>query len=207
MYIPAHFREDDQSTLQAFIRDHSFGILVTQYEGAPFASHLPFLYDAGRGPNGTLIAHMARANPQWQSFDGTREALVIFSGPHAYISPSWYEDELSVPTWNYAAVHAYGNPQLITDHAELYDLLKALIQVNEAQFEHPWTYQLPEDYLEKMMRGIVGFTIPISRLEGKYKMNQNRSANDQARVIAALQESNPELAHMMQDVCTKTKES
>jgi transcriptional regulator len=205
MYIPAHFREDDLATLQAFIRDYSFGILVTQHEGVPFASHLPFIYDAGRGPNGTLLAHVARANPQWQSFDGTREALAIFSGPHGYVSPSWYEVERSVPTWNYATVHAYGIPQLITDQAELYELLKDLIQVNEAQFEQQWNYRLPEDYLEKMMRSIVGFTMPVSRLEGKYKMSQNRSASEQARVIAALQESNPELAQMMRDVFAKKK--
>ncbi len=207
MYLPAHFREDDQSILQAFIRDHSFGILVTQHAGAPFASHLPFLYDAGRGPNGTLIAHMARANPQWQSFDGAQEALVIFSGPHSYITPSWYEVELSVPTWNYVAVHAYGIPQLFKDNSELYNQLKTLIQVNEAQFEHPWSYQLPEDYLEKMMRGIVGFTIPISRLEGKYKMSQNRNANEQTQVIDALQESNPEVANVMRDVKRRKSES
>mgnify|MGYP001484386532 CR=1 FL=1 len=200
MYIPGHFREDDQSVLQAFIRDHSFGILVTQHDGAPFASHLPFLYDAERGPNGTLMAHMARANPQWQSFDGAQEALVIFSGAHSYITPSWYEVELSVPTWNYVAVHAYGIPQLIKDHSELYDQLKTLIRVNEAQFEHQWNYPLPEEYLEKMMRSIVGFTIPVSRLEGKYKMSQNRNAHEQARVIEALQESNPEVANVMRDV-------
>src|SRR3981189_1385300 len=145
----------------------------------PVATHLPFLLDAGRGPYGTLMAHMARANLQWKTFNGEQEALVIFQGPHAYISPSWYEVELSVPTWNYAAVHAYGILEIIEDNAVLYDLLKALIQTHEARFERPWDFQLPDDYLQKMMRGIVGFEIQITRLEGKFKMSQNRTAGEQ----------------------------
>jgi transcriptional regulator len=197
MYLPAHFREDDLPTLQAFIRDNSFGILVTQHEGAPFATHLPFIYDADHGPYGTLLGHIALGNQQWKSFDSGQEALAIFSGPHAYITPSWYEVDLSVPTWNYAVVHAYGTPQRITDRAELYALLQALIQLHEAQFKQPWTYPLPEEYLDKMMRGIVGFTMPISRLEGKFKMSQNRSASERARVIDELQETHPEVARIM----------
>lgn len=200
MYLPAHFREDDLPILQAFIRDNSFGILVTQHNGAPFATHLPFLYDAEHGPNGTLIAHVARANPQWQSFGEQQEALAIFSGPHAYITPSWYEVELSVPTWNYAAIHAYGVPEIIEDQDELYAQLKTLIQVNEAGFEQPWTYQLPDDYVQTMIRGVVGFTMQITRLEGKFKMSQNRGANDQERVMAELQDTNPPLANAMRDV-------
>ncbi|HEV2582967.1 MAG TPA: FMN-binding negative transcriptional regulator [Ktedonobacteraceae bacterium] len=200
MYLPAHFREDDLPTLQAFIRENSFGILVTQREGAPEATHLPFLYDAERGPYGTLIGHIALANQQWQAFDGAQEGLAIFSGPHAYITPSWYEVELSVPTWNYAAIHAYGKLQRIDDPSELYALLKNLIQLHESQFEHPWTYPLPEEYVEKMMRGVVGFTMPITRLEGKYKMSQNRNENEQKRVIAELQETSPQVAQTMQEV-------
>src|SRR5437868_7041638 len=106
MYIPAHFREDDPERLHSLIQEYSFGMLVTCEVGRPFASHLPFLLDTGRGPQGTLRAHLARANPQWQSFASGQEALVIFQGPHAYLSPSWYETHPSVPTWNYAAVHA-----------------------------------------------------------------------------------------------------
>src|ERR1700680_4492985 len=112
MYIPERFREDDKAILKTFIREHSFGILVTQGDDAPCATHLPFLYNAERGHYGLLSAHMARANPQWQSFASEREALVIFQGPHAYISPSWYDVAASVPTWNYAAVHVYGIPRV-----------------------------------------------------------------------------------------------
>ena len=189
MYIPKAFREDDIDTLHTFIRKYSFATLVTQQDGVPFATHLPFLLNTGRGPNGTLLAHMARANPQWHDSNSAKEVLVIFQGPHAYISPSWYEVELSVPTWNYAAVHAYGFPRLIEEHEELFNLLKTLIETHEAQFEKPWPFQLPDDYVQKMMRGIVGFEIEITRLEGKFKLSQNRTASERENVIAALQES------------------
>src|SRR5579875_2417418 len=190
MYTPKHFREDDLSVLQELMRDYSFATLVSvQNDGVPIATPLPFVYEPEPGPYGTLKAHMALGNPQWHTFQAEREVLVIFQGPHAYISPSWYEVELSVPTWNYAAVHAYGIPRIIDDRAALYDLLKALIQRHEARFEKPWGFQLPEDYLQKMMQGIAGFEIQITRLEGKFKMSQNRSASEQQRVIAALRES------------------
>src|SRR5262245_9775346 len=145
MYIPNSFREDDQGELYALIRQYNFAILVTQHDGAPFATHAPFLLDAERGPHGTLLAHLARANPQWRDFDGEQEALVIFQGPHAYISPSWYEVAPSVPTWNYAAVHAYGRPRIVDDHARLYRFLEALVDTHESAFARPWAMQLPED--------------------------------------------------------------
>jgi transcriptional regulator len=189
MYLPNVFREDNPAQLHALIQRYSFGILVTQHDGAPFASHLPFLLDAGRGPYGTLLAHMARANPQWRSFAEQREALVIFQGPHAYISPSWYDVEPSVPTWNYAVVHAYGTPRVIEDIAALRDMLRALVDVHEAAFEQPWEMRLPEDYLHKQMRAIVGFEIPITRLEGKLKLSQNRAEGDRRRVAATLRQS------------------
>jgi transcriptional regulator len=194
MYIPKAFREDDILTLHTFMRTYSFATLVTQHEGEPFATHLPFLLDTGRGPHGTLLAHMARANSQWHDFNSAQEVLVIFQGPHAYISPSGYEVEFSVPTWNYAAVHAYGFPRLIEEREELYTLLKTLIQSHETQFEKPWPFQLPDDYLQKMMRGIAGFEIEITRLEGKFKLSQNRSATERENVIASLQESSDTLA-------------
>ena len=189
MYIPKAFREDDINTLHDFMQAYSFATLITQHEGVPFATHLPFILDGQRGPNGTLLAHMARANPQWRDFNSEQEVLTIFQGPHAYVSPSWYEVELSVPTWNYAVVHAYGIPRLFEDDEELYKLLKILIETHEAQFENPWPFQLQEDYLHKMMRGIVGFEIEITRLQGKFKMSQNRTESEREIVIAALKES------------------
>jgi transcriptional regulator len=208
MYIPKAFREDDIDTLRAFMREYSFATLVTRHNGELLASHLPFLLDAERGrdksgPYGTLIAHMARANPQWRTFAEIQEALVIFQGPHTYISPSWYEDaiEQSVPTWNYAVVHAYGIPHLIEDTTALYTILQALVQKHESHFEKPWTLQPLNDFMQNKMRAIVGFQIPITRLEGKYKLSQNRSVNDQIRVVTALEEGadpmNADVAELM----------
>ena len=178
--------------LHDLIRQFSFATLTTVQENVPFASHLPFLLDAERGPHGTLLAHLARANPQWRDFDATSEALVIFQGPHAYISPSWYETHPSVPTWNYAVVHAYGVPRVVEDHATLRHILETLVDTHEAAFAQPWRMDLPHDYLDKMMRAVVGFEIEITRLEGKLKLSQNRSENDQYHVAEALgQSENP----------------
>ena len=200
MYIPKAFREDDIAVLHTFMREYSFATLVTQQDGTPVANHFPFLLDAERGPYGTLRAHMARANPQWRAFDETKEALVIFQGPHAYVSPSWYGDEveLSVPTWNYSVVHAYGLPRLIEENTELYNILQAIVQTNEASFANPWTIQMPDEQLQKKMQAIIGFEIQITRLEGKFKLSQNRSEGDQTRVATALKESlSPQTAELM----------
>ena len=189
MYMPELFREDDLPTLQALMQDYSFATLVTQHESVPFATHLPLILEADEGPYGTLFGHVARANPQWRYFEASQEVLVIFQGPHTYVSPSWYEVELSVPTWNYTAIHAYGTPRLITDYDACYALLDTLVRTHEAQFARPWLFQLPEDYVRKMMLGIVAFAIPITRLEGKFKLSQNRSLTDQQYVAVTLQQS------------------
>lgn len=186
MYIPKHFQTQDIAQMHALMRQHSFATLVTEHDGAPFASHLPFLLDEARGPYGTLIAHMARANPQWRDLAAGQAPLVIFGGPHAYISPSWYAAELSVPTWNYAAVHAYGAPRIVEDRDELYAMLKRLVDTHEAGFAQPWPMNLPQDYMDNMIRGVVGFEIAIARLEGKLKLSQNRPEEDRRRVAAAL---------------------
>ena len=190
MYTPPAFRETDLKQIHALMNDYSFATLVTQQDGVPTASHLPFMLDAERGPYGVLLSHMARANTQWQAFDGTQEALVIFQGPHTYVSPSWYVDNVaaSVPTWNYAVVHAYGKPRLITGQDDLYHLLQALAQKHEAMFEQQWEFQPSDEFMRSKMKGFVGFEIEITRLEGKGKLSQNRSITDQQCVIAALEE-------------------
>ena len=194
MYIPRLFKETDQAELHRLIQAHSFGTLITQHEGAPFATHLPFLLQFESGPHGTLVGHMARANPQWRDFDADCQALAIFQGPHAYISPSWYKSELSVPTWNYAVVHAYGTPRAIEDHDEIAEILRASVQTYETPLAQPWAFDLPEDYVDKMIRAIVGFAIPITRLEGKFKLNQNRTLEDQQRVVEVLQQQDDVLS-------------
>jgi transcriptional regulator len=190
VYTPKHFREDDLAVLHTLMRDYSFATLVsTQEDRLPIATHLPFVFEPEPAPYGTLRAHMALGNPQWRTFDPEREVLVIFQGPHAYISPSWYEAELSVPTWNYATVHAYARPHIIEDQDELYAHLKTLITKHESEFTEPWPFQLPADYVERMMKGIVGFALEITRLEGKFKMSQNRTENERSRVSAELRAS------------------
>lgn len=201
MYNPKHFRTDDVAQMQALMRANSFATLVTQHEGEPFASHLPFLVDTTPGPRGRLLAHVSRANPQWHDLAAGQTALVIFQGPHAYVTPSWYTAELSVPTWNYATVHAYGTARIVEDRDELYDMLKLLVTTHEAGFEQPWPMKLPDEYMNNMMRGVVGFEIAITRLEGKLKLSQNRSLEDRQRVADELAASTDQtslaLASMM----------
>lgn len=190
MYIPREFREENRTVLHAFMRQYNFAAMVTNGEKGLVATHLPFYLDETRGEQGTLVAHMARANPQWQTFKAEQEALVIFQGPHTYITPSWYEPSASnVPTWNMALVHAYGVPRIIEDHDEVYALLKRLVNENEAGFESPWPIESSEDYVHRRISAIVGFEMAIARLEGKYKLSQNRSEADQQRVIEALSNS------------------
>jgi len=188
MYIPPAFRVEDLETLHAFMRRYSFATLVTVADGEPFATHLPLLLDAACGPYGTLRGHVARANPQWRQL-ASGGPLAIFQGPHAYVSPSWYEAELAVPTWNYTAVHAYGAARLIEDADELLALVRELTAVYEAPRPEPWRMDLPEDWLRNLARGIVGFELEITRLEGKWKLSQNRPEEDRERVAAALSES------------------
>ncbi len=209
MYIPPAFREDDLPTLHQLMRDYSFAVLVTQQGGVPVATHLPFLLDAGRGAYGTLLGHMARANAQWTGFNGTQEVLVIFQGPHAYVTPSWYDPGLNVPTWNYAAVHVYGTPRIVENEATLFEMLRTLTATHEAGFEQPWPLDMPKDDFRKKLKGIVGFEVEISRLEGKCKLSQNRSEVEQERVAAALAESKESLVasvgQMMAERRTKRK--
>jgi len=193
MYVPRHFAfpEGAESRLQDLIEAHNFGLLVAGEDagGAPEAAHLPFVLDRARGPLGTLIAHVARANPLWRRFAPGREVLVVFQGPHAYVSPDWYAARGLVPTWNYVAVHGYGVPRLLTDEAAATAALAALSATMEAGLapKPPWTMdQLPAGARRSLVRGIVAFEIELARLEGKQKLNQNRSADDRAGVIAAL---------------------
>jgi transcriptional regulator len=186
MYIPDAFLVENPDKLSGLIRRHSFATLVTIDGESSFASHLPVLFHAEAGSRGTLVSHMARANPQWRHFASGRETLVMFHGPHAYISPTWYATAPAVPTWNYAAVHAYGVAQIITDHARMLELLRETVSIYEAPLPEPWGGDLPEEYRERLMQAIVGFEIPVSRIEGKFKLGQNRPAEDMQGVYDAL---------------------
>ena len=188
MYTPAHFQIDDRNTLNAFMRQHSFATIVTHDGKVPHATHMPVLLNPEQGPHGTLLSHMARANPQWRHLTAGAEVLVIFTGPHAYISPAWYVTEPAVPTWNYTAVHAYGTPRLVTEHNRFAQMLHDLVEFYEAERPNRWHGSLPAEFRDGLMRGIVGVEIEITRLEGKFKLSQNRQG-DAPGVIAALEAS------------------
>ena len=201
MYIPAAFREDRLEVLHAHIREHSFGTLISQVSGELFATHLPFLLDAARGPKGTLLGHMARANPHWRAFQPGVESLVIFHGPHAYISPRWYVSEQSVPTWNYTVVHVYGTPSLVEDPGRVRELLETTVRTFEGGAPDAWsTARVSETYIASLARGIVAFEMPIGRLEGKRKLGQNRPAGDVEGAAVGLRGQADALGHAVADL-------
>jgi transcriptional regulator len=204
MYIPAHFAEDRVPVLHDAIRTHGFATLVTMTTEGLIASHLPFLIDPSPAPYGTLIGHLARPNPQARGAIG--EALAIFLGPDGYISPSYYatkrETGKVVPTWNYTAIHAYGRLRFIDDRAELLEIVTRLTDRYEGERTAPWAVaDAPADFLKGMLNGIIGFELPITRLEGKWKMSQNRPAADRAGVVSGLQaDGRPDLADLVAQV-------
>jgi transcriptional regulator len=199
MYVPKHFEASDVAWCHEHIRREPFAILIgVDQAGAPFATHLPVLLDEAPAPLGTLLAHVARPNPQWELFAADRPALVVFPGAHAYVSPSWYAQHPSVPTWNYVAVHAYGVPRVVDDPGRVRAFLDRLVRTFEDGRPAPWRMDsLSDTYLAGMIRGIVAFEIPIDRLEGKAKLSQNRPAGDQARVRAALAAEDDPLARAL----------
>jgi transcriptional regulator len=197
MYNPSSFAEDDLPTLHAFVEAHPLAALVTAVGGAPglFGTHLPLLLDRGAGQFGRLVGHIARANPHARQLaTGSSETLVIFTGPDAYITPSWYATKAEtgrvVPTWNYVAVHAYGRATLRSDVEFLRPHLEALTRQHEPSRAGTWQVSdAPDDYIAQQMRAIVGVEITIERLEGKWKMSQNRSGADIDGVVNGLSAS------------------
>lgn len=188
MYVPSSFAETELKTLHRFIEEHSFATLITNAEGSAFASHLPLLLDRSVGEFGQLIGHLAKANPQSDQLQN-QSLLMIFHGPHAYISPAWYESDHTVPTWNYQAVHVYGSCTLETDPAQLKRILEKYVSFYEAAQPVPWS--IPDsdtDFVDSLLPAIVGFRIQIERIEGKFKLNQNHSAERQQKVINALRQ-------------------
>jgi transcriptional regulator len=193
MYIPPAFREDDLTALHGTIRGARLANLVTATAEGLVATPLPLMLDATEGPYGLLHGHLARANPQWRT-PTIGDACVIFMGPDAYVSPSWYatkqETHRVVPTWNYIAVHAYGHAEFYDDADRLHDVVTRLTQTHERARAKPWAVSdAPAPFVAGQLRGIVGLRLPITRLEGKRKMSQNRNEADRAGVAAGLAES------------------
>ena len=186
VYLPPAFSEARPEILIAHIERHDFGLLLSHGAAGIVASHIPFLAELRDGKL-HLQGHLARPNPQVAELASGGESLAIFSGPHAYVSPGWYAEQPAVPTWNYADVHAYGAVRLIDDAGWLRDFLQRLSDRHEAHEAAPWRMQeLAAPYLEGMLRGIVGLEIAVTRLEGKFKLSQNRPAVDRPRIVAAL---------------------
>jgi transcriptional regulator len=185
MYIPKWFEESDQAKLFDFIEANSFGLLVSTLAGGLFATHLPLLVEREHGSDGQLLGHMARANPQWSELAG-QEVLAVFSGPHAYISPTWYETENVVPTWNYVAAHVYGKCEIIDDEQATAEIVEDYVSTYELSMPRPWTIDRGTPFFQKLVKMVVGFRIEISRIEGKWKLGQNHAADRRQRVARQL---------------------
>lgn len=192
MYSPKFNQVSDRAVLIEAMRAYSFAILIgppraadkgaADGTGGVVATHLPLVVK-DEGPHGLIEGHFAKANPHWQTLQG-RETLAVFPGPHSYVSPTLYVEQLSVPTWNYIAIHAYGTLELVEDEAGKEALLKGLIQANEPAFAERWN-AMPDGFRRTMLAGIQGFRIPIARIEGKFKISQNRDSQERANVQAA----------------------
>ena len=189
MYRPKQFEIADDAEMLDLIRANGFAVLVTHGAEGMIASHVP-LHLLPDGGGWLLWGHLAKANTQWQAFDGQGEALAVFSGPHTYISPDWYETEKSVPTWNYEAVHAYGAPRVLDDPEAVVARLASLTAQYEDGRETPWSIaELPDEFVAAQIKGIVVFEMPITRLEGKRKMSQNRKPEDVRGAMAGLKKT------------------
>ena len=204
MYTPKLYREEDRAKILEFLRQNEFATLVT-YDGEKLtASHL-LMEVLGDVERLFVIGHMSRANPQWKTFEKNDEALVIFQGPHTYISPTWY-NHVNVPTWNYQAVHIYGKPRIVENRDEAYQLLNKLVDRHEAG-SHYKLETLPPDFVEKEIKGIVAFQIEVTRIEANYKLSQNRSDEDHQNIIAQLEKREDEMSHGVAEAMKRQRPS
>jgi len=205
MYLPKHFEETRIDVLHGLIHAHPLGALVTLTSGGLDANHIPFEVDPAPAPLGTLRGHVARANPVWREFSRDLDTLVIFQGPGTYVSPAWYPTKRQtgkvVPTWNYAVVHAHGALTVIEDRAWLRDFVTGLTDRHEAARPEPWRVtDAPADYIEAQLGAIVGLELRLTRLVGKWKMSQNRPAQDRAGVVDGLQREGGEAGRAIADL-------
>ena len=202
MYSPKLYREEDRQKILEFIRQNEFATLVLFDGEKPVASHL-LVEVVEDGERVNIYSHMSRANPLWKLFESNHEALVIFQGPHTYISATWY-DHVNVPTWNYISVHAYGRPSLVTDHDEMYALLGRLVERHEA--DHTYRMEtLPQDFVEKEMKGIAAFKVEVTRLEAAFKLSQNRNDTDYQNIIIELEKREDELSTQVAQAMRKNR--
>ncbi|MDE2276503.1 MAG: FMN-binding negative transcriptional regulator [Burkholderiales bacterium] len=206
MYQPSHFAQHEPAALQALMHEHPLAVLVTLQDGLPTADHIPLEFDPA---SNALRGHVARANPLWRAAQG-QPVLAVFTGPQAYVSPSWYPSKAAthkvVPTWNYTVVHAQGVLRAVDDAPWLHALVSRLTAHHERPQARPWAVaDAPDDYVQQMLRAIVGIEIAVTTLVGKWKLSQNRSAGDRAGVVAGLQQGDAQAratAALMQDAAS-----
>lgn len=189
MYIPKHYSVTDKAEILGFMRQYSFAAIVTVKDNFQTATHLPFLVSE-EGEDVILTSHFARANPQWSEISNNL-TLVIFSEPHAYVSPKHYDKEQNVPTWNYISVHAYGKGAVISETKKTFDVLEKMIDVYEADYKKQWD-RLPADYKHKMAKAIVAFEIRVTDLQAKKKLSQNKTEQERRRIIESFSQSDSE---------------
>jgi len=212
MYTPKAFAVDDLATLHADMLRSNLATLVTMTKSGMVATHLPVLLDPQQGDNGTVLGHVSSANLQWRDTDPAVEALIIFTGPETYVTPSWYpakqETGRVVPTWNYAAIHAYGPVTFFDDAERLREIVTRLTNKFESQNPKPWQVtDAPPEYIDSQLKAIVGFEMPILRLEGKRKFNQNRTAADRLGVIEGLRALNDDQKSKVADLMDQIESS
>ncbi len=187
MYIPKYFSLTDHQKIISFLKENNFGLIVSSKSDELAGTHLPFVIKADEN-NIFLTAHLAKANPQWKTIDETKEVLVIFQGPHAYISTKFYDHNINVPTWNYTAIHIYGFCRIITEENEMLNVLYDSFEAFEPGFKNQWN-ELPEDYKKGLLNGIVAFEIKASKIQAKFKLSQNRSKQERERIIECFDKS------------------
>ncbi|MCI0800371.1 MAG: FMN-binding negative transcriptional regulator [Chloroflexi bacterium] len=202
MYTPKHYAVDDRPKMFEFMKSNNFGILFSHTGSEPMASHLPFMLNENDGEQGIILGHMAKANRQWRHADG-QQVLVVFHGPHTYVSPTWYQEEDTVPTWNYVAVHATGVFKAVKDRARLEESVGRLTEQHEASQPQPWQPDFSTTYSEQMLKRIVAFEIKITSLQGKWKLNQNHPEHRRRRVAQQLKtlggDANLQIAGLMDE--------
>ena len=185
MYLPRYYAQEDTAKLFEFMKDNSFGILFSHTGDEPMASHLPFVIDEEGGDQGLILGHMAKANDQWRYADG-QQVMVVFHGPHTYVSPTWYQEDEVVPTWNYVTVHATGIFKPFEDRTRMEESVSRLTDQHEASQPEPWQMDYSTEYADQMFKRVVGFQIEITDLKGKWKLNQNHSEERRGRVSQQL---------------------
>ena len=204
MHIPKMYREEDKAKILEFIRQNDFAVLVTHDGEKPVASHL-LMEVLEEGDTLYVNGHMSRANPHWKTFENNPEVLIIFHGAHTYISPTWY-NHVNVPTWNYQSVHVYGKPRIITEYEEAYDVLKRLVNHYETG-SHYKMETLPQDFVEKEIKGVVAFQVEVTCIEANYKLSQNRKDEDHANIITRLEERTDDLSHAVAEAMRQQRTS